>query len=178
MDYLPVFLRLQHERVVVVGGGTIALRKVRSLLETGAQVTVIAPALHAELATIGVRGELRHIAAPFAAEHLEGAVAVVAATDDATVNAVVSHAAQQRRIPVNVVDDASLSTFIFPAIIDRAPILASGAGAAYLRCLNRRLKLRPLRITQHLHRLPPPKTMQISPTVTTSSHEMRTGPSN
>jgi uroporphyrin-III C-methyltransferase/precorrin-2 dehydrogenase/sirohydrochlorin ferrochelatase len=129
MDYLPVFLRLQRQPVVVVGGGTIALRKARLLLEAGAKVTMIAPALLTELGKIAVLGELRHIAARFAAEHLEGAVAVVAATDDATVNAAVSHAAQERRIPVNVVDDASLSTFIFPAIIDRAPILVAVSSA-------------------------------------------------
>jgi uroporphyrin-III C-methyltransferase / precorrin-2 dehydrogenase / sirohydrochlorin ferrochelatase len=140
MDFLPVFLRLQRQPVVVVGGGSIALRKVRSLLKAGAQVTVIAPALRWELAAGAAGGELRHIAAPFVAQHLGDAVAVIAATDDVAINAAVSHAARERRIPVNVVDDASLSTFIFPAIIDRAPILVAVSSAGRAPVLARRVR--------------------------------------
>ena len=94
MDYLPIFLRLQHHPTVVVGGGTVALRKASALLKAGAQVTVIAKVLHAELAAKVARRELRHIAAAFSPAQLEDAVAVIAATDDAAVNRAVSQAAQ------------------------------------------------------------------------------------
>ena len=138
MDYLPVFLRLQRQPVVVVGGGSVAARKVTALLKAGAQVTVVAPAVHPLLTARATRRELRHVAAPFSPEHLAHAVAVIAATDDAVVNGAVSRAAQERRIPVNVVDDASLSTFIFPAIIDRSPILVAVSSAGQAPVLARR----------------------------------------
>ena len=63
MDYLPIFLSLHRRPVVVVGGGNVALRKVTTLLEAGAQVTVIAPVLDPQLAAQAERGELCHIAA-------------------------------------------------------------------------------------------------------------------
>ena len=140
MDYLPVFLRLQHQTAVVVGGGAVALRKVSALRKAGARVSVIAPALHLQLAAQAARGELRHIAAAFAPAHLGGAVAVIAATDDAAVNRAVSEAAQAHHIPVNVVDEPELSTFIFPAIIDRAPILVAVSSAGHAPVLARRVR--------------------------------------
>ena len=140
MDYLPVFLRLQHQTAVVVGGGAVALRKVSALRKAGARVSVIAPALHPQLAAQAARGELRHIAAAFAPAHLGGAVAVIAATDDAAVNRAVSEAAQAHHIPVNVVDEPELSTFIFPAIIDRAPILVAVSSAGHAPVLARRVR--------------------------------------
>ena len=140
MDYLPVFLRLQHQSAVVVGGGGVALRKVSALRKAGARVTVIAPALHPQLAAQAARGELRHIAAAFAPAHLGDAVAVIAATDDAAVNCAVSETAQAHHIPVNVVDEPELSTFIFPAIIDRAPILVAVSSAGHAPVLARRVR--------------------------------------
>jgi len=140
MDYLPVFLRLQRQPVVVVGGGSVAARKVSMLLKADAQVTVIAPAVQPQLAAAAARRELRHIAATFSPEQLDDAVAVIAATDDAAVNGAVSQAAQQRRIPVNVVDDAALSSFVFPAIIDRSPILVAVSSAGQAPVLARRVR--------------------------------------
>ncbi len=140
MDYLPIFLQLQGRPAAVVGGGTVALRKVNTLRAAGAQVTVIAPEIDAELAAQATRGELRHIAAAFEPAWLGDAIAVIAATDDAAVNRAVSQAAQERGIPVNVVDDAELSTFIFPAIIDRSPILVAVGSAGHAPVLARRLR--------------------------------------
>ena len=140
MDYLPVFLRLKRQPVVVVGGGSVAARKVSMLLKADAQVTVIAPVVHPQLAAAAARRELHHIAATFSPEQIDAAVAVIAATDDAAVNGAVSQAAQQRRIPVNVVDDASLSTFVFPAIIDRSPILVAVSSAGQAPVLARRVR--------------------------------------
>ncbi len=137
MDYLPVFLKVEGRAVIVVGGGEVALRKAQWLLKAGARVTVIAPALHADLARYAVNAELSHTPGTFRAELLEGAVAVVAATDERTVNAAVSAAAQARAIPVNVVDDAALSTFIFPAIIDRSPLIVAVSSAGQAPVLAR-----------------------------------------
>src|SRR5579862_1619468 len=125
MDYLPVFLRLDGQPVVVVGGGSVALRKTDWLRKAGARVTVVAPRLHPQLALQVAHGELTHVAAEFSAAQLARAVAVVAATSRPAVNAAVSAAARARGVPVNVVDDAQLSSFIFPAIIDRSPIVVA-----------------------------------------------------
>jgi len=140
MDYLPIFLSLHRRPVVVVGGGNVALRKVTTLLEAGAQVTVIAPVLDLQLAAQAERGELRHIAASFSPSHLDDAAVAIAATDDPGVNREVSQAAQQRGIPVNVVDDAELSTFIFPAIIDRSPVLVAVSSGGRAPVLARRIR--------------------------------------
>ena len=125
MDYLPLFVQLRSQPVLVVGGGRIAARKVELLLRSGAAVTLVAPELRSELIERLARGEIRHIPAAFAPAHVDGAVLVVAATAIAEVNRAVSSAARARRIPVNVVDDPALSTVIFPAIIDRSPLIAA-----------------------------------------------------
>src|SRR5215475_10416153 len=140
MDYLPIFLNLQRRPVVVVGGGAVALRKVSTLRAAGAQVTVVAPALDLQLAAQAARGEVRHIAAPFIPAHLGEASAVIAATNDIAVNCAVSRASRERGIPVNVVDDAELSTFIFPAIIDRSPIVVAVSSGGHAPVLARRIR--------------------------------------
>jgi uroporphyrin-III C-methyltransferase/precorrin-2 dehydrogenase/sirohydrochlorin ferrochelatase len=140
MDYLPVFLRLDGQPVVVVGGGSVALRKTDWLRRAGARVTIVAPRLHPQLALRVARGELTHVAAEFCAEQLARAVAVVAATAEPGVNAAVSASARERGVPVNVVDDAELSTFIFPAIIDRSPIVVAVSSAGQAPVLARRVR--------------------------------------
>src|SRR5437763_11205757 len=140
MDYLPVFLRLDGHPVVVVGGGTVALRKAAWLRRAGARVTVVAPGVHAELAQQAARGELRQIAEEFTPEHLAGAVAVVAATADRATNASVAASARARGVPVNVVDDAEPSTFLFPAIVDRSPIVVAVGSAGHAPVLARRVR--------------------------------------
>jgi len=140
MDYLPVFLRLEERHVVVVGGGEVALRKAQWLLKAGARVTVVAPQLHAALGQYALDAALTHRAGTFRADDLTGAAAVVAATGERAVNATVSAAAQARGIPVNVVDDAELSTFIFPAIIDRSPLIVAVSSAGHAPVLARRVR--------------------------------------
>ncbi|HEY8052758.1 MAG: siroheme synthase CysG [Steroidobacterales bacterium] len=140
MDYLPVFLRLNERPALIVGGGRVAARKVEWLVRSGARVTVVAPQLHPELQACLSRGECAHLASVFAPEQLAGVAVVVAATDDETVNAAVSDAARRRDIPVNVVDAPELSTFIFPAIIDRSPILVAVSSAGTAPVLTRRVR--------------------------------------
>ena len=129
MDYLPVFLQLRAARAVIVGGGRIAARKADLLLRAGARVTVVAPQLHEDLGSRAAAGELTHLAESFAPAHLDGAAIAIAATGRKDVNTAVAEACRVRNVPLNVVDDASLSTFIFPAIIDRSPVIvAVGSG--------------------------------------------------
>ena len=140
MDYLPLFMQLRSQPVVVVGGGRIAVRKVELLRKSGAQITVVSPELREELKRLASSGEIRHIPERFAEAHVEGATIVVAATNDHDVNVAVSGAARARKIPVNVVDNPALSTFIFPAIVDRSPIIAAVSSGGESPVLARRVR--------------------------------------
>ncbi|MDR2219510.1 MAG: siroheme synthase CysG [Methylobacillus sp.] len=141
MDYLPIFIRLRGRKSVVIGGGEIALRKVSMLLKADADITVIAPALCAELAA---QRRITHLPARFSPEQLDSAQLVVAATDDAEINRAVSAAAQARNIPVNVVDAPELCTFVMPSVVDRSPVViavSSGGNAPVLaRMVRARLE--------------------------------------
>ncbi|HUN25783.1 MAG TPA: siroheme synthase CysG [Steroidobacteraceae bacterium] len=142
MDHLPIFLRVRGARAVVVGGGPVAARKAELLLRCGAEVRLIAPQLTQSTLELiaGARGCVKHEAASFEPRHLEGAALVVAATDAPEVNAAVAESARARAIPVNVVDDAEHSTFIFPAIVDRAPVVVAIGSQGAAPVLARRLR--------------------------------------
>ncbi len=120
MRYFPIFVDLQGRRVVVVGGGEEALRKVRLLLKTDAIIEVIAPQLHAELAE---SSRVHWVGTEFRPALLDGAALVCSA--DKALNAQVSAEAQARGIPVNAVDEADISTFIVPSIVDRDPVVVA-----------------------------------------------------
>ncbi|HEX9178984.1 MAG TPA: siroheme synthase CysG, partial [Burkholderiales bacterium] len=131
MEFLPIFLNLRDRPCLVVGGGEVAARKVALLLEAGAAVTVLAPELCETLAEQAAAGRIAHRAAAFATGALDQAVLAIAATDNREVNRQVSDEAKRRRIPVNVVDDPDLCTFIMPAIVDRSPVvIAVSTGGA------------------------------------------------
>lgn len=138
--YYPVFLTLQDQPVVLVGGGDVGLRKWRLLRRAGAQVRIISRELHPELAAAVAAGESKHLATDFDPAHLNGARLVVAATDDAQLNQSVAAAATAAGIPVNVVDDPQHSSFITPSIIDRAPVLIAISTAGDAPVLARRLR--------------------------------------
>ncbi|HEY1283852.1 MAG TPA: siroheme synthase CysG [Steroidobacteraceae bacterium] len=140
MDYLPIFMQLRGEPAVVVGGGHVALRKVELLLRAGARITLIAPKLHDELRDRVSRREINYLSLEFRPHHLDGISVAVAATDSRDVNAAVSAAARARRVPVNVVDDPELSTFIFPAIIDRSPVVVAVGSSGQSPVLARRVR--------------------------------------
>lgn len=135
--YFPVFVRLDDQPVLLVGGGEVALRKARLLVRAGAQVRVVAPEVHAELAALqGVEV----IGQGFEPAHLEGMRLCVAATDDMAVNRAVAAAAETAGVWVNVVDDPRHSRFITPAIIDRSPLLIAISSAGSAPVLARRLR--------------------------------------
>ncbi len=118
MRYFPLFIDLEERRAVVVGGGEEALRKIRLLLKTNARIEVIASALPAEL--VG-NGKVVLITAPYHRDLITGATIVLSA--DSTLNPQVSADAQALGILVNAVDDAAISTFIVPSIVDRDPVV-------------------------------------------------------
>ena len=151
MDYLPIFCRLDNKPVLLVGGGEVAERKARLLLDAGAHLTVVAPELDPELAELAANGSIEWLAGEFAPQQLAGKWLVVAATDRREVNALVYQSANQGRIFANVVDDPKRSSFIMPSIIDRSPLMvaiSSGGKAPVLARLLRE-KLEAL-LPQHL----------------------------
>ncbi|MFI8608710.1 siroheme synthase CysG [Pseudomonas sp. NPDC077649] len=138
MQFLPLFHKLQDRPVLVIGGGEVALRKARLLSDAGARLRVVAPEIRSELqelagpASIFLRG--------YQASDLQGVALVIAATDDEPLNAQISVQAQALGIPVNVVDAPALCSVIFPAIVDRSPLIvavSSGGDAPVLARLIR-----------------------------------------
>lgn len=142
MDFLPIYLNLQGERGLVVGGGEIAARKVALLRKAHAQVTVVAPALGPTLSRLREQGEITHHARRFALDDLDDCAVAIAATDDEDVNRLVATAARGQRIPVNVVDRPDLCSFIMPSIIDRSPILVAVSSGGTSPVLARLLRAR------------------------------------
>jgi len=137
MDYLPAFHNVRGKLCLVVGGGEVATRKTGVLLEAGATVRVVAPEIEPDLAR---QPGVEPIVERFESQHLEGAVMVIAATNDREVNRQVSELAQSRKLPVNVVDDPELCSFIMPAILDRSPLMvafSSGGGSPVLTRMMR-----------------------------------------
>jgi uroporphyrin-III C-methyltransferase/precorrin-2 dehydrogenase/sirohydrochlorin ferrochelatase len=125
MDYLPLFHDLAGKPVLLVGGGTVAARKARLLARAGASLTIIAPTLVRELSDL-VESDAGHRwlqQGYIDSRQIGDVVLAVAATDDESVNTRVSADARAARIPVNVVDSPALSSVIFPAIVDRSPLL-------------------------------------------------------
>lgn len=144
MDFLPLFHNLKCRRVMVIGGGEIALRKVRLVAEADAFITIVAKEYCADLiemrdtnAKKGIHN-LELITAPYEQKYIKNnpeAVLVIAATNDPELNREVSKHAQQAHMLSNVVDDPGYSTVIFPSIVDRSPIqiaISSGGDAPVL----------------------------------------------
>jgi uroporphyrin-III C-methyltransferase/precorrin-2 dehydrogenase/sirohydrochlorin ferrochelatase len=127
MRHFPVFLDLQDAPVLIVGGGEVAARKEALLRRAGAAMTVVVPDR-------------------FEARNVRGMRLVIAATGDAQANAAVAAAARAANVPVNVVDDASLSSFIMPAIVDRSPLVVaiSTGGAAPVLATQLRARIESL----------------------------------
>ena len=140
MDFLPLFHNLKNAPVLVIGGGEVALRKARLLADAGAVPRVVTREALDEVSALVARqgGEL-HLR-DYREEDLDGVCLVVAATDDEPLNALVSRQAKARGIPVNVVDAPELCSVIFPAIVDRSPLMvavSSGGDAPVLARLIR-----------------------------------------
>jgi uroporphyrin-III C-methyltransferase/precorrin-2 dehydrogenase/sirohydrochlorin ferrochelatase len=144
MRYFPLFLDLHGQDVLVVGGGAVAERKIRLLLQAGARVHVTAAALNPGLRAWADAGRLAQVAEHYAARQLEGKRLVFAATSDAALNRTVFGDAEARRVPVNVVDDSAHCRFISPAVVDRGPvqiaISTGGASPVLARRLRNRLR--------------------------------------
>ncbi len=129
---------------MVVGGGRVGERKVRSLLKAGALVKVIGPQLTPSLFHLRKSGRITHLFRSYRSGDLGGAFLVIAATDDRTTNERVFRQALENRILVNVVDDPAHSTFIVPSIVEKKDLVVaistSGRSPALAKVLRQKLE--------------------------------------
>jgi len=144
MDYFPLFLKLQQQPCLVIGAGDIAARKIDLLAKAGANITVIANEIGPSVANMSKTQKLCIKQKSFAEDDIPGFRLVVSATNNATTNQLVAKTATELNIPVNVVDNPALCSFIFPAIIDRSPIVAAvssgGASPVLARLLRAKVE--------------------------------------
>jgi siroheme synthase-like protein len=142
--YYPVFLKLRGKRCAVIGGGQVALRKVRSLLEHGASVDVISPELCPELAELAAEGQVHIFKRSYEAGDLRDIFIAIAATDDGQVNHDLLREAGDQKVLVNVVDDAENCDFIVPSSLRRGDVTiavsTSGRSPALARKIRTRLE--------------------------------------
>ena len=142
--YYPVFLNMQGQLCVVIGGGEIAERKVQALLEAGSVVTLIAPECTDGLVAMTSDSSVTWHQRTYESGDLEGAFIAIAATDDRAVNEAVTKEATERNTPLNVVDVTDLCTFIAPSVIRRGPVTLAistgGMGPALARKLRQELE--------------------------------------
>lgn len=140
MPYYPAMLDIKGRRCVVLGGGKVAERKVLSLLEAGAEVTVISPELTENLESLKREGRIIHIPRPYQKGDLKEAFIAIVATDEEDINIQASEEAHDLSIPVNVVDRPELCSFIVPSVIRKGPLLVavstSGTSPAMARTLR------------------------------------------
>ncbi len=143
--FFPIVLSLKDQRILVIGGGKVAGRKIKKLLEANAQIEVVAPGLTPELEALAMDGRIAWKKRFYQTEFLEGATIVIAATDDIELNRRIAGEARQRRILVNTVNQAEDSDFIFPAQIRRGDLLiavsTSGKQPALAREIREELEL-------------------------------------
>ncbi len=140
----PVFLDLAGTRVVVIGGGAVAARKVQALLAAGAQVTVVAPEMGPEVQALSGNANLECLRRAYAPGDVAGKALAFAATDEAEVNAAVFAEAQAAGVWVNVVDDPAHCSFHVPAQLTRGPVSIAistlGDSPALARHLRERIE--------------------------------------
>ncbi|MCM3727126.1 NAD(P)-binding protein [Neobacillus cucumis] len=126
----PIMLQLDGKKVVVIGGGKVAERKVRGLLGTGAHVVVISPEATDEIQTFFLDGKILWKKKFFSAEDLRGAALIFAATDDKDINQSVKSSAGEHQL-VTVADDPDISDFHLPAHVQRGRLsIAISTGGA------------------------------------------------
>ena len=125
MDRLPIFLKLTDKSCLVVGGGSVAERKVRLLQRTAASITVIAPSVTESLQAQIDQGLIAHLPEQYSDGVVAGYWLIIAATDDELLNHRIAADADAAGRFCNVVDDNAASSFILPAIVDRSPVVVA-----------------------------------------------------
>ncbi|RXZ84549.1 bifunctional precorrin-2 dehydrogenase/sirohydrochlorin ferrochelatase [Paenibacillaceae bacterium] len=144
--YYPIMLNIEQCKCVVVGGGTVALRKIAGLAEAGAKIVAIAPEPADKLRQMALEGSVELVEREYREEDLADAVLVFTATNRGDVNAQVTRDAARRGIPVNTADAGHTGTFTTPAVLRRGDLLlavsTSGASPALASRIQQELAVR------------------------------------
>lgn len=123
MSFFPLNVNLSGRRIVVIGGGAVAERKIVRLLEADALITVVAPDLSPDLAKLREQHFILHLARCYEDDDLRGFFLAIAATSDKAVNFTIAQEACRHSILADICDDPALSTFTMPAVIVRGDLL-------------------------------------------------------
>lgn len=140
--YFPAFLNIRKRKCVVVGGGNVALRKVRILLDCDAAVTVVSPDVHPELARLARDRAIQVVQRDYRPGDLKGVGVVVAATDVKKVNRKIADEAKRHGSLVNVVDDPAPSNFIVPSFFRRGNLTIAISTAGMSPALATKIRTR------------------------------------
>lgn len=141
MEYYPILLDLKGKKCVVVGGGRVAGRKVKSLLKAKAQVAVISLDLTRGLRRLKRKKSILHIKSNYQKKYLKGAFLAIAATSDQKINQAAARTARAQGILTNVVDSARLSNFIVPSSLSRGGLIISISTSGRAPGLSKKIKI-------------------------------------
>ena len=137
MEHLPIFIKIKQKPTLVVGGGDIALRKINLLLKAQAKADCLSPLFCEDIKNLSKDGHTTLINKSFDQTDIKDYSMIIAATDDKSVNSLISSIAQDKKIPVNVVDSPELSSFIMPSIVDRSPLIIAVSSSGKAPVLSR-----------------------------------------
>ncbi|MBM4445789.1 MAG: bifunctional precorrin-2 dehydrogenase/sirohydrochlorin ferrochelatase [Chloroflexi bacterium] len=138
--YYPIVLNIQGKKCLVVGGGDIALRKVQTLLEHGANVEIVSPTFCPELNRLAKDGAIRAIHRDYKPEDLRDAFIAIAATDDTKINEGVATEARKLGILVNAADNQDSSDFIAPSYFRRGDVIVAVSTSGKSPALARKIR--------------------------------------
>lgn len=142
MDYLPLFYKVENQQVLLVGGGQVALRKAKLLLRANAKLKLVAIDICDELEKLLESEEHEIFARAYLSEDIHQVSLIIAATNNLELNQQIANDAADLKIPVNVVDQPQLCSFIFPSIVDRSPLLVAVSSGGKSPVLARLLRSR------------------------------------
>jgi uroporphyrin-III C-methyltransferase/precorrin-2 dehydrogenase/sirohydrochlorin ferrochelatase len=142
MEYLPLFIDVKLRQCLIIGGGEVAARKARVLLNSLSNVTIIAPELSQTMQQLVDDGKVKWLKETYSLEHLTGQFLVIAATNNPEINRQVYHDAKAKSVLVNVTDHPELCDFILPSILDRSPIVIAVSSGGESPILARQIRAR------------------------------------
>jgi len=141
MKYYPVYLDLRDRPCLVIGGGTVAERKIFTLFEAGADVTIISPTLTPKLQELARTGKITHRQKNFEEQDLSNEFLVISATDSPDVNSIAAKACKKRNILVNVAVPPDECSFIVPSVVDRGDLLIAVSTSGISPALAKKIRL-------------------------------------
>ena len=123
MSYYPILIELEGKKVLVIGGGNVAQRKIETFLEFGASIDVVSRELTFRLKNLVESGEIHHLGNEYSEECLKDAFLIIIATNDKQLNHEISESARKKGLLINTVDQPSDCNFIVPSIVRKGDLL-------------------------------------------------------